>query len=99
MTTIATLLAIALILAAFAFIAYERENSNNLKAIIIFMFSYAFILFALIKLYYIKEESKTQYQMKISNEGTDIYDGERYIGFTPLDTTAAIDKLLIKDNE
>lgn len=40
-----------------------------------------------------------EYQYDISAEGTTIYDGNRRVGFLPYDSTQALDKLMLWDNQ
>ena len=40
-----------------------------------------------------------EYQITLEDSGTYVYDGNRYVGFIPFDSTSAMDKLFIKDNE
>lgn len=40
-----------------------------------------------------------EYQYDISAEGTTIYDGNRRVGFLPFDSTQALDKLMLWDNQ
>lgn len=40
-----------------------------------------------------------EYQFDIAPEGTTIYEGNRRVGFLPFDSTQALDKLMLWDNQ
>lgn len=40
-----------------------------------------------------------EYQIRLEMDSAFIYDGDRYVGALPFDSTQAFDKLMIKDNQ
>jgi hypothetical protein len=45
------------------------------------------------------QEAMGEYQITLEMEGAYIYDGNRFVGYLPFDSTQAFEKLMIKDNE
>ena len=42
---------------------------------------------------------KRDYQIEATEQGSVIYDGKRLVGVIPFDSTSALTKLIIKDNQ
>lgn len=43
--------------------------------------------------------NSAEYQITLEEDGAAVYDGQRYVGYLPYDSTSAFDKLMNKDNE